>query len=57
VYVYRASGGEWTRSGLDEGGMGAAACAVVDLNGDRRVDIACIDGTRLKWYENVAAKR
>jgi len=26
----------WTRSVLDDGGMGAAACAVVDLNGDGR---------------------
>ena len=32
--------------------MGAAACAVADLNKDGRPDIACIDSTRLKWYEN-----
>lgn len=54
VYLYSASGGEWTRTVLDDGGMGAAACVVVDLNGDKRPDIACIDGTRLKWYENGA---
>ena len=44
----------WTRSDLDKGAMGAAACAVVDLNKDGRPDIACIDSTRLKWYENTA---
>lgn len=52
VYLYTHSGEKWTRSVLDDGGMGAAACAAVDLNGDGRVDVACIDATRLKWYEN-----
>jgi hypothetical protein len=32
--------------------MNAAACAAADLNGDGRIDLACIDSTRLKWYEN-----
>jgi hypothetical protein len=54
VYLYSSSAGAWTRTVLDDGGMGAAACVVVDLNGDKRPDIACIDGTRLKWYENGA---
>jgi hypothetical protein len=31
----------------------ANACAVADLNGDGRLDLACIGGTLLKWYENV----
>jgi hypothetical protein len=33
--------------------MAAASCAVADLNADGRPDIACIDATRLKWYENL----
>jgi hypothetical protein len=51
VYIYHPAGGKWTRETLDKG-MGAAACAVADLNADGRPDIACIDSTRLKWYEN-----
>ena len=51
VYLYTHSGSQWNRTVLDDGGMGAAACTVVDLNGDGRPDIACIDATRLKWYE------
>jgi len=51
VYIYYSAGGKWTREILDKG-MGAAACAVADLDGDGRPDIACIDGTRLKWYRN-----
>jgi hypothetical protein len=56
VYIYKAqdaAGERWSREKLDDGGMGAAACAVADLNGDGRLDVACIDATKLKWYENV----
>jgi hypothetical protein len=53
LYSYDAAAKRWVRSDLDKGGMGAAACTVVDLNKDGRPDIACIDSTRLKWYENV----
>ena len=52
LYSYDAAAKSWTRSDLDKGGMGAAACTVIDLNKDGRPDIACIDSTRLKWYEN-----
>ena len=58
VYIYYAedaAGTRWSKHVLDQGGMGAAACAVADLNGDGRPDIACI-GTataNLKWYENL----
>ena len=54
VFIYRAedaAGARWSKQVLDNGAMGAAACAVVDLNGDKRPDIACIDSTSLKWYE------
>jgi hypothetical protein len=54
VFLYSQQAGRWTRSILDDGGMGAAACTIADLNGDGRPDIACIDSTRLKWYENAA---
>jgi len=35
-------GGRWIRQVLSEGDVSAAACAVADLNGDRKPDIACI---------------
>jgi hypothetical protein len=34
--------GRWIRQVLSEGEVSAAACAVADLNGDRKPDIACI---------------
>jgi hypothetical protein len=56
VWVYSGSADRttWTRTTLDDGGMAGAGCAAADLNGDSRVDVACI-GTataNLKWYEN-----
>ena len=55
LYHYDRSAGTWSRQVLDQGGMGAAACTVVDLNGDGRPDIACIGSAtaNLKWYENL----
>jgi hypothetical protein len=60
VWIYAANrdGSTWSRSTLDDGGMAAAGCVAVDLNGDGRVDVACI-GTataNLKWYENLGRK-
>lgn len=62
VYIYHsddAKGTKWTRSDLDKGGMAAAACATGDLNGDGKIDIACIGSatTNLKWYENSGEKK
>jgi aldos-2-ulose dehydratase/isomerase family protein/VCBS repeat protein len=61
IYIYSAEdlkGGRWSRHVLDGGGIAAAGCAVADLNGDRKPDVACIGAatTNLKWYENVGAK-
>jgi hypothetical protein len=58
VYIYTAedqAGAKWTRHALDVGGVAAASCAVVDLNGDGRPDIACIGSStaNLKIYENL----
>jgi len=62
VYLFNAedsTGLRWSRDVLDDGGMAAAACAVADLNGDRRPDVVCIGSAtaNLKWYENLAARR
>ena len=62
VYIYSAEdshGSRWTRQILDDGSIAAAGCAVADLNGDRRPDIACIGAatTNLKWYENLGPQR
>ena len=54
VFVWRARGKRWERQALDGSGMRANSCAAVDLNGDGRVDVACIGGAtaNLVWYEN-----
>ncbi|MEZ5398532.1 MAG: FG-GAP-like repeat-containing protein [Bryobacteraceae bacterium] len=57
VHIYHAAdaqGARWNRTKLDDGGIAAAACAAADLDGDRRVDLACIGSatTNLKWYRN-----
>ncbi len=55
IYTANPAGDGWTRSTLDDGGMAGAGCTAVDLNGDGRIDIACI-GTataNLRWYENL----
>jgi len=57
LYFYVAdgnAGSNWTRHELDRGGTAAASCALADLNGDHRPDIACIGSAsaNLKWYEN-----
>jgi hypothetical protein len=57
-YAEDNSGQRWSKQTLD-GAMPAAACAVGDLNGDKRTDIACIGSANatLKWYENLRLSR
>jgi hypothetical protein len=53
VYLYRAedaSGERWSREPLDEGGMGAASCAVADFDRKGPPEIACIDSRSVKIY-------
>jgi hypothetical protein len=51
-YVAASAAGEkWTRDTVDAG-MAAASCVAADLNGDGKPDLACIDNSRLRWYEN-----
>jgi hypothetical protein len=62
VYVFSAKdkrGDAWEKTVLDDGGIAAAACAAIDLNGDKRPDITCIGSftTNLKWYENTGATK
>lgn len=59
LYSFDPKRKKWGRQTLDEGGIAAASCAVADLNGDRKPDIACIGSatTNLKWYENLGTQK
>jgi hypothetical protein len=59
IYAMGADGKRWSRTTLDDGGMGAAGCATADLDGDGRVDVACVSTATatLKWYRNIAPRR
>jgi FG-GAP-like repeat len=54
VYLFHREK-DWVKTPIDGTGMAAASCVVLDLNGDRRPDVACIGSAtaNLKWYENM----
>ena len=57
VYMYRIGqdGQKWQRSIVDEA-LAANSCTAGDINGDKKMDLACIDGTApfsVRWYENI----
>jgi hypothetical protein len=58
VYSFDTKAKRWAKQVLDNGGIAAAACAVADLNGDGKLDVACIGAatTNLKWYENLGKR-
>jgi hypothetical protein len=57
VFFYKAadkSALRWERMVLDPE-IAANACVAVDINGDKKMDVACIDNGNpwtLRWYEN-----
>jgi len=57
LYLYRAAdaaGDRWERTVIDDA-ISANSCDAADINGDGRIDVACIDSrapNSLKWYEN-----
>jgi hypothetical protein len=58
VHVFYAQddqGAAWQHQLLDPQGMSGSGCAIVDLNGDRRLDLILIGSatSNLKWYENL----
>lgn len=55
VNLYRYSKSGWTRREIDRGGVAAAACIAVDLDGDKLVDIVCTGSAtqNVRWYRQV----
>jgi hypothetical protein len=57
LYLYRATdeaGSRWERTIIDDA-ISGNSCDAADINGDGRIDVACINSrapNELKWYEN-----
>jgi hypothetical protein len=54
VYLYAWDGAKWNRQILDQGGVSAASCTVIDIEGKNRHSIACIGSAthNLVLYKN-----
>jgi hypothetical protein len=59
VYIYRWDGAQWRRQILDQGGVSAASCAIVDTEGKGKPVIACIGSAthNLVLYRQTEAPR
>ncbi len=55
VYLYKFNAGKWVREPIDAGGIAAAGCAITDLDGDGKPEIACIGSAthNLKVYKYI----
>jgi hypothetical protein len=42
---------------IENGEMPGSICATADFNGDGTLDMVCIAGANLKWYENVSGRK
>jgi hypothetical protein len=56
VNVYWHNGSSWSKVVIEQKTMGASGCTLAHLNGDARLDLACLGSSTLKWYENQATK-
>jgi len=58
VYLFHKEK-DWVKTTIDGPGMAAASCAILDLDADRLLDIACIGSAtaNLKWYQNTGRRK
>ncbi len=55
-YSIGIKGERWSKFTVDTG-FGPAECAASDFNRDGKADLACVNATGLKWYENRGVRK